>query len=235
MPEDELNQQFRRSAQEGRESLAQAVKRIEEWRNRVLLPARGTKECEMERVAKQRSRAEERARYVGNHPHLDVRMRSRRTMAAYLARQSRHDKLWTEFGHLNDEVRATLQGLRPVLGLNEVERLTQEASQSNMSSIDSMLGAVKRAADRVEEFFQACPEPAQSRRGYRCEIRQWMKNEQLGSVKGAARKLGISDSTLKSIMSDKGEKKYSDENLRRVLEKIGAPFPAPPTHHSVSN
>jgi DNA invertase Pin-like site-specific DNA recombinase len=62
-----------------------------------------------------------------------------------------------------------------------------------------------------------------------------MKNEQLGSVKGAARKLGISDSTLKSIMSDKGEKKYSDENLRRVLEKIGAPFPAPPTHHSVSN
>jgi transcriptional regulator with XRE-family HTH domain len=62
-----------------------------------------------------------------------------------------------------------------------------------------------------------------------------MKRKQLRSVQDAARKLGISDSTLKSIMSDKGEKKYSDETLRRVLEEIGAPIPSPPTHHLVSN
>ncbi len=235
MPENDLNQKFRRAAQEGREKLPQLVKRIEEWRDKVLLPPRGKKECEMERVARRRSRADERAGHVGNHPHLDVSVRFRRAMAAYMGRQSRYDKLWTEFGHLSDEGRATLQELRPVLGPNEVERLTQEVNQSSMSSIDSMLAAMKRAADRVEELFQACPEPAQSRRGYRCEIRQWMKTKQLGSVKDAARKLGMSDSTLKSIMSDTGEKKYSDETLMRVLEQIGAPFPSPPTHHSASN
>ena len=60
MPEDKVNQQFRRSAQQGRENLAQLVKRIEEWRNRVLLPARGEKECEMRRVAKRLSRAADR-------------------------------------------------------------------------------------------------------------------------------------------------------------------------------
>ena len=235
MPEDKLNQQFRRSAQEGRENLAQLVKRIEEWRSRVLLPARGEKECEMGRVAKRLSRAAERLGHLGVHPHLDVRMRARRAREAFLARQSRYDKLGTEFGHLADEARATLQGLRPVLGPDEVERLTQEVNQSNMSNIDSMLGAMKRAADRVEEFLQACPEPAQSRRGYRCEIRQWMKSKQIHSVKDAARKLGVSDSALKSMMTDKGEKKYSDETLRRVLEEIGAPIPSPPTHHPVSN
>jgi hypothetical protein len=118
MPEDKLNQQFRRSAQEGRENLAQLVKRIEEWRSRVLLPARGEKGCEMERVAKRLSRAAERLGHLGVHPHLDVRMRARRARETFLARQSRYDKLGTEFGHLADEARATLQGLRPALRAN---------------------------------------------------------------------------------------------------------------------
>ena len=62
-----------------------------------------------------------------------------------------------------------------------------------------------------------------------------MKSKQIQSVKDAAPKLGVSDSALKSMMTDKGEKKYSDETLRRVLEEIGAPIPSPPTHHPVSN
>ncbi len=189
----------------------------------------------MERVANRRSRAEERFGHVGKDRYLDFSKRMQRASAAYSARQSSYDKLWTEFGQLIGEARATLQGLRPVLGPDEVARLTKEVNQSKMSSIDFMLGAAKRAADRVEEFFQACREPANSRRGFRSEIRQWMERKQLGSVKDAARELGTSESTLKSIMSDKGEKKYSDETLRQVLERIGEPIHSPPTHHSVSN
>ena len=59
------------------------------------------------------------------------------------------------------------------------------------------------------------------RRGYRVEVRQWMKDEGLATNAAAARRLGLSTSGLKSIMSSKGEKRYGDETLTRVLKDIG--------------
>jgi hypothetical protein len=63
--------------------------------------------------------------------------------------------------------------------------------------------------------------PAAKRVGYRKHIRAWMKNEKLESVKAAAKKLAVSESTLKSIMSDKGELRCSEETLGNVLKKTG--------------
>lgn len=61
-----------------------------------------------------------------------------------------------------------------------------------------------------------------ARRGYRKEVRQWMESKRLRTVPEAARRLGVGRDTLKSIMSSKGEKRYSDDTLNDVLEKIGA-------------
>lgn len=59
------------------------------------------------------------------------------------------------------------------------------------------------------------------RRGYRAEVRAWMRNEGIRSVKKAAKELAVSDSTLKSIMSNRGDVRYSPETLTEILEKIG--------------
>jgi hypothetical protein len=59
------------------------------------------------------------------------------------------------------------------------------------------------------------------RKGYRAEVRAWMKREGISSVQKAARKLATSESTLKSIMSNKGGVRYSSETLAAILEKIG--------------
>jgi len=60
-----------------------------------------------------------------------------------------------------------------------------------------------------------------SRRGYRSEVRAWMERRGVSSVKAAAKRLGVSDSVLKSIMSTKGKVKYSPETLDNVLRTIG--------------
>ena len=59
------------------------------------------------------------------------------------------------------------------------------------------------------------------RRGYRKEVRSWIERESLGNVERAARRLGLSKSALKSIMSSKGKPRYSKETLERVLKEIG--------------
>ena len=59
------------------------------------------------------------------------------------------------------------------------------------------------------------------RRGYRAEVRAWMKREGISSVQKAAKKLAVSDSTLKSIMSNRGDVRYSPETLAEILAKIG--------------
>jgi hypothetical protein len=59
------------------------------------------------------------------------------------------------------------------------------------------------------------------RRGYRTEILAWMKKNGIDTVKQAARRLGVSESTLKSIMSSKGEARYGPDTLSRVLKDIG--------------
>ena len=63
--------------------------------------------------------------------------------------------------------------------------------------------------------------PLALRCGYRPEIRQWMTRRNLRTNAQAARELTVSVSLLKSIMSTKGKKRYADETLKRVLEKIG--------------
>lgn len=52
-------------------------------------------------------------------------------------------------------------------------------------------------------------------------MRAWMRNEGIRSVKKAAKELAVSDSTLKSIMSNRGDVRYSPETLTEILEKIG--------------
>lgn len=60
-----------------------------------------------------------------------------------------------------------------------------------------------------------------ARRGYRNEIRKWMADNEITSVDRAARRLNVSESILKSIMSSVGRPRYSAETLEDVLKKIG--------------
>jgi hypothetical protein len=59
------------------------------------------------------------------------------------------------------------------------------------------------------------------RRGYRKEVRQWMALERLSTLDVAAKRLRISRSALKSIMSDRGKCRYGGATLDRVLETVG--------------
>jgi hypothetical protein len=59
------------------------------------------------------------------------------------------------------------------------------------------------------------------RRGYRKEIREWIAREELDNLDQAARRLALSKSALKSIMSSTGRLRCSMETLNRVLKEIG--------------
>jgi hypothetical protein len=48
-----------------------------------------------------------------------------------------------------------------------------------------------------------------------------MKRKKVDKLDDAAAKLGVSVDVLKSIMSDKGKRRYGPETLHSVLEKIG--------------
>jgi len=58
--------------------------------------------------------------------------------------------------------------------------------------------------------------------GYRKEVYAWMERQGIDNVEIAARRLGISKSALKSVMSDKGKARYGPELLERVLKLIGS-------------
>jgi len=60
-----------------------------------------------------------------------------------------------------------------------------------------------------------------SRKGYRAEVRQWMKRRGLCNLEMASKRLGVSTSTLKSIMSGKGKCRYGKRALESVLKQIG--------------
>ncbi len=64
-----------------------------------------------------------------------------------------------------------------------------------------------------------------ARRGYRAEIRQWMESNEVRTIPEAAEGLMVGIDTLKSIMSSKGDKRYSDATLSKVLKKIGQRMP----------
>jgi hypothetical protein len=63
------------------------------------------------------------------------------------------------------------------------------------------------------------------KRGYRTEIKQWMKDKKIETIPGAAKRLGVGFDILKSIMTNKGKKRYSDKTLQDVLKKIGQSTP----------
>jgi hypothetical protein len=60
----------------------------------------------------------------------------------------------------------------------------------------------------------------EQRKGYRIEIRKWMNDKGLTTIEQAAKKLTLSQSTLKSIMSNKGKRRFGKETLDNVLSKI---------------
>jgi len=59
------------------------------------------------------------------------------------------------------------------------------------------------------------------RRGYRTEVRQWMVHQGIPTLAAAAKRLGMSLSALKSIMSERGKPRYGDAALTRILGSIG--------------
>ena len=59
------------------------------------------------------------------------------------------------------------------------------------------------------------------RRGYRTDVRKWMKVEQIPTVAIAAKRIGISQSALKSMMSARGKPRYGEATLTRILGIIG--------------
>jgi hypothetical protein len=59
------------------------------------------------------------------------------------------------------------------------------------------------------------------RRGYRAEVKAWMKREQVDTLREASQRLNMDVSALKSIMASKGKLRYGPEALNRVLKTIG--------------
>jgi hypothetical protein len=102
---------------------------------------------------------------------------------------------------------------------NSLDRLDYHMTSDQMRiAIRKSLAAKVEAGPGVQES-----ESSSGRRGYRKEIFAWMSRAEIDTVPLAAKRLGVSESTLKSIMSDKGERKYGQETLDRVLKAIGHP------------
>jgi hypothetical protein len=58
------------------------------------------------------------------------------------------------------------------------------------------------------------------RQGYRTEVKDWMKRNGIKTVAEASKRLSISETALKSMMSDRGKRRYSEETLARILDII---------------
>jgi hypothetical protein len=78
-------------------------------------------------------------------------------------------------------------------------------------------------AKTTEASLKASPTVAQAktRRGYRQEITAWMKSEGIKTQSEAAKRLAVSLDILKTIMSDQGKLRCSEETLNSVLKKTG--------------
>jgi hypothetical protein len=59
------------------------------------------------------------------------------------------------------------------------------------------------------------------RRGYRTEVREWMAREGVATLEFAAKRLHISVSALKSVMSKRGKCRYGEATLAQILGTIG--------------
>lgn len=80
---------------------------------------------------------------------------------------------------------------------------------------------------QAEGFRRLMPktEPMRTRsdpkRGYRAHVRAWMKDNEITTTAAAAKHLGVSIDTLKSVMSSKGRARYSKDTLADILKKTG--------------
>ena len=86
---------------------------------------------------------------------------------------------------------------------------------------DMLLQVAEGQALRAASAKAQAPTEPESRRGYRAEVRLWMARQKMGKLDQAARDLGISVSALKSIMSARGKRRYSEETIQRILGMIG--------------
>ncbi len=98
-----------------------------------------------------------------------------------------------------------------------IERLL-EASATYCLRLDRRSREGSMVPDPKAAAFFAATTP---RRGYRTEVRDWMGREQISKLDRAARRLGISLSALKSMMSTRGKRRYGEAALTRVLGIIG--------------
>src|ERR1035441_6560011 len=150
MPESDP-ERFRRVVQEGHAALLRLPQGIEQQRIR---------ERKMSRVGELVLRARENLSrgisllFRETYPFLDFEKRRQRLVALLIGRQSKYDELWKESGTFADEIRSTVEGLRPVSGGNEVDRLISEVS-SNYAMLDSLDAIVRRTSQRVAEFLPA--------------------------------------------------------------------------------
>jgi hypothetical protein len=78
--------------------------------------------------------------------------------------------------------------------------------------------SLEKSAMPCENAVAVAAEPP--RRGYRLEVRQWMEREGVPTLDLAAKHLHISLSALKSIMSERGKRRYAQAVLTRILENI---------------
>jgi predicted XRE-type DNA-binding protein len=75
---------------------------------------------------------------------------------------------------------------------------------------------------RIQAYFGGKAEKVKPRRrSIGTKVERWMQRTNVESQKQAARRLGVSIDVLKSIMSDKGRARYSEDTLKQVLNNIG--------------
>jgi len=107
---------------------------------------------------------------------------------------------------------------RPNDSESEAIRLAIAGRNSELLASIVLLFPAKAAAVESEVIGGAG-----RRRSYRQEVRQWMTQERIRTVLEASKRLGISLTALKSIRSDRGKRRCSEETLIRILGIIGAP------------
>ncbi len=144
------------------------------------------------------------------------------------ARQFLADRLWAEnldrfgrrIGEFFDSRSAELK--REAVHKFEASREWQVYNDGLIAVSDAQATGAIRNSDGQPEWMKKVPnESSPVRTGYRQQILDWMKAEEIPTVELAARRLGVSKSTLKSIMSEKGKPRYGQERLQTVLRKIG--------------
>ena len=148
MPGDELKR-FRDLTEKCREALLRLIPLVDDWCGR---------RKEMRRTNDLRVKAKTRIELANSYAFLNIEKRRQRANAAYIGRQTRFDKIWQEGGALSNQIRATIEALRPVLG-PEVDRLMAEANWTILRMItqpESVYEVVQRAKDKVEDYWLAC-------------------------------------------------------------------------------